>query len=161
MVASFAEMRLATAGHERLTIGRATVGDRGSRGKSSRDNCETVWQTAAQMKLPNATALIVEREKILDYLLNPVHRYGAAKAKFFTALGFQPDAWEILAEALRAHGRKNEVIRTYQTGFGPRFIVEGELNTPAGRRPRVRTVWQFDYGAIAPRLITAYPLENS
>jgi hypothetical protein len=27
--------------------------------------------------------------------------------------------------------------------------------------PRVRTVWQFDEGTIAPRLITAYPLENS
>jgi hypothetical protein len=40
-------------------------------------------------------------------------------------------------------------------------IVEGELNTPLGRRPRVRTVWQFDEGTIAPRLITAYPLENS
>ena len=113
------------------------------------------------MKLPNATELIVEREKILDYLLNPVHRYGAAKERFFTAFGFRPDTCEVLGEALREHGRKNEIVRVYETGFGPRFIVEGALNTPTGRRPRVRTVWQFDHGAIAPRLITAYPLENS
>jgi hypothetical protein len=35
------------------------------------------------MKLPQADKLIVEREKIADYLLNPLHRYGAGKARFF------------------------------------------------------------------------------
>ena len=44
--------------------------------------------------------------------------------------------------------------------FGPRYEVEGELTTPDGRRSRVRTVWQLDDGQIAPRLITAYPLEQ-
>src|SRR5262245_60362520 len=112
------------------------------------------------MKLPNADRLIVEREKILEYLLNPVHRYGAAKERFLTAFGFRPDSWQILADALREHGRTREIVRTYETGFGPRFIVEGELNTPDARRPRVRSVWQFDDGTIAPRLITAYPLKD-
>ena len=76
-------------------------------------------------------------------------------------LGFEPDTWQILAEALREHGRTHEIVRAYETGFGTRSIVEGELNTPDGRRPRVRSVWQFDEGTIAPRLITAYPLEDS
>jgi len=57
------------------------------------------------MKLPNASELIVEREKILNYLLNPMHRYGAAKTRFFTLFGFRAEAWEILADALREHGR--------------------------------------------------------
>jgi hypothetical protein len=48
-----------------------------------------------------------------------------------------------------------------ETGFGPRYEVEGELSCPDDRRPRVRTVWQMDKGHIAPRLITAYPLEES
>lgn len=52
-----------------------------------------------------------------------------------------------------------EVARTRETGHGPRFEVEGELRCPDGRRPRVRTVWQLDQGEVAPRLITAYPLE--
>lgn len=112
------------------------------------------------MKLPNADQLSVEREKIVGYLMNSAHRYGAAKAKFFKALGFQADAWEILAEALREHGRTHEIARTRETGFGPRFVVEGEMKTPSGTKPRVRSVWQFDTGAIAPRLITAYPLEG-
>ena len=41
------------------------------------------------MKLPNAHALIVEREKVADYLLNPAHRYGTSKARFFKEFGFR------------------------------------------------------------------------
>jgi hypothetical protein len=111
------------------------------------------------MKLPNPDELLVEREKIADYLLNRAHRYGASKARFFTEFGFRIEEWERLAEALREHGRTHEVARTRETGFGPRYAVEGGLNTPIGRYPRVRSVWQMDEGAIAPRLITAYPLE--
>jgi hypothetical protein len=112
------------------------------------------------MKLPNPDTLVVEREKIADYLLNPAHRYGASKARFFTGLGFRIEEWERLAEALREHGRTHDVARTRETGFGPRYTVEGVLKAPDRRRPRVRTVWQMDEGAIAPRLITAYPLED-
>lgn len=112
------------------------------------------------MKLPNPDKLLVEREKIADYLLNPAHRYGASKARFFTEFGFRIEEWERLAEALREHGRTHEVARTRETGFGPHYVVEGELNTPSGRRPRVRSVWQMDEGTVAPRLITAYPLET-
>jgi hypothetical protein len=110
------------------------------------------------MRLPNANSLIVEREKIASYLLNPEHPSGAGKARFFGAFGFRIQEWQRLAQALREHGRENEIIRTTETGFGPRYVVEGEIQTPDGRRPRVRSVWQFDRGQIAPRLITAYPL---
>lgn len=111
------------------------------------------------MKLPNPDKLIVDREKIVDYLLNPAHRYGASKAKFFMEFNFGVGEWERLAKALREHGWTHEVARVSETGFGPRYVVEGDLNTPSGRHPRVRTVWQMDKGAIAPRLISAYPLE--
>jgi len=111
------------------------------------------------MKLPNPDKLVVEREKIADYLLNPAHRYGASKARFFSEFGFQVGRWEILADALRERGHSHEVVQMHETGYGPRYVIEGELNTPIGRRPRVRTVWQMDEGAVAPRLLTAYPLE--
>ena len=113
------------------------------------------------MKLPNAENVLVEREKIADYLLNLSHRYGASKARFFMEFGFRVEAWESLVEALREHGQQKEVRRVRQTPFGPRYEVEGELNTPDGRRPLIRTVWQLDQGQIAPRLITAYPLERN
>ena len=111
------------------------------------------------MKLPNAANAVVEREKIADYLLNPAHRYGASKARFFTHFGFRLAAWGQLARALREHAQTHDVTKTRETGFGPRYEVEGTLNCPNGRRPRVRSVWQLDEGAVAPRLLTAYPLE--
>jgi len=110
------------------------------------------------MNLPNAHLAVVERGKIADYLLNPAHRYGASKARFFAQFGFRLEAWEVLAAALREQGQRHDVSRTKETGFGPRYEVECELATPDGRRPRVRTVWQVDHGEVAPRLITAYPL---
>lgn len=110
------------------------------------------------MKLLNTDRLVVEREKIVDYLLNPAHRYGASKARFFGEFGFRLEEWRRLADALHEHGCAHDVVRTVETGFGPRYTVEGELKTPSGRRPRVRSVWQMDQGAVAPRLISAYPL---
>ncbi len=112
------------------------------------------------MKLPKADQALVEREKVTEYLLNPVHRYGASKARFFGAFGFRAGQWEILAQALREHGQNYDVAKTRETGFGPRYEVEGALRAPDGRRPRVCTVWQLDHAAVAPRLITAYPLEE-
>jgi hypothetical protein len=109
------------------------------------------------MKLPNAHLARVEPSKMTGYLLNPAHRFGAGKARFFTEFGFDS---ETLAVALREHGQRCEVCRTRDTPFGPRYEVEGELGAPDGRRPWVRTVWQFDRGEVAPRLITAYPVEK-
>ena len=112
------------------------------------------------MKLPNAHLAVVEDDKITGYLFNPTHRYGASKARFFGAFGFNRQRWQLLAAALKKHGQQHEVSRVKQTGFGPRFEVEGELEAPDGRRPRIRSVWQMDEGEIAPRLITAYPMET-
>jgi hypothetical protein len=78
-----------------------------------------------EKKLPNPDKLVVEREKIVDYLLNPTHRYGASKARFFADFGFRLEEWERLAEALREHGRTHDVARTRETGFGPRYALEG------------------------------------
>jgi hypothetical protein len=111
------------------------------------------------MNLPNADVAIVEQAKVCDYLLNTAHRYGASKARFFAQFGFRLDAWEVLAASLREIGQQNEVTRVVETGFGARYEVQGELTAPNGRRPRVSTIWQVDEGQIAPRLITAYPLE--
>jgi hypothetical protein len=44
------------------------------------------------MKLPNPDRLIIDRQKIVDYLLNPGHRYGASKARFFSEFGFRVEA---------------------------------------------------------------------
>lgn len=112
------------------------------------------------MKLPSANLAVVEQAKIADYLLNPKHRFGASKARFFAEFGFRREVWEVWAAALREHGEKSEVTKIQETGFGPRYEVDGELAAPDGRRPLLRSVWQVDDGQIVPRLITAYPLEE-
>lgn len=81
------------------------------------------------MILPGRERLLVEREKVVDYLLNPDHCYGASKARFFGAFGFRREAWEVPRDALCEHGR----------------------------RPPICTVWQLNADQTAPRLITAYP----
>jgi hypothetical protein len=113
------------------------------------------------MKLPNLDQLIIERDKVFDYLLNPAHRSGASKARFFGEFGFQRENWTILADALREHARTSEIAQVTDTGFGPRYIVEGKLTAPDGRKTHIQAIWQFDRGEIAPRLITAYPSRQS
>jgi len=68
--------------------------------------------------------------------------------------------WTAFAVALKRHAVENEVRRVKETGFGPRYEIDGELETPSEKRPRIRTVWQLDIGQNAPRLLTAYPLEG-
>ena len=86
------------------------------------------------MKLPNADLAIVEEAKICDYLLSSSHPVGTAKAEFFGDFGFTAENWAVFAVALRQHGLENEVARSRETGFGPRYEVDGPL--AAGRSGR-------------------------
>ena len=51
----------------------------------------------------------------------------------------------------------HEVAHVVETPYGPRYHVDGELETPDGRNPWVRTVWQIDLGSDYPRFLTAHP----
>ena len=108
------------------------------------------------MKLPNAEKALVEDAKLLGYLLNPDHPHGTHKARYLGRFGFSSDNLDAARSALLKHGRSYDVARRALTGSGPRYAVEGVLETPDQRNPYVRTVWQMDNGEVAPRLITAY-----
>ena len=110
------------------------------------------------MKLPDAEQAVVAREKIVDYLLSETSIRGQDKNDFFRSFGFHPDRWAEFAAALQRQGAAWEVSRRVETPHGPRYYVEGNIETPDGRNPRIRTVWQFDRGRNYPRLITAHPL---
>ena len=111
------------------------------------------------MNLPNAWNARVEKEKITRYLLSTSSSEGQSKAKFFSGFGFCIDQWQICADALRVHGASHEVLGTVETSYGIKYIVDGLLETPDGRNPYVRTVWQIDKGKDYPRFITAYPVD--
>lgn len=111
------------------------------------------------MKLPNCEQAVVARAKITEYLLSPIHRRGGSKAAFFLRFGFTVDRWEMFAEALRGHACAYDVASVTPTAYGRLYRIEGAIDTPDGRGPRVRSVWMVDTGADVPRLISAYPAE--
>lgn len=110
------------------------------------------------MKLPNAEKARVDKEKIIDYLLSFAHPDGSSKAGFFSRFGFTTENWQTFAKSLRKHGEDNPVISEVESAFGMRYTVEGKLETPDGRNPKVRTVWFIEKGRTEPRFITAYPV---
>ena len=109
------------------------------------------------MRLPNAHLARIDRPKITNYLLSSVNPRGRAKANFFQKFGFSTDRWEEFADALRRQAASYEIARVVETPYGPRYHVDGAMETPDGRNPRVRTVWQIDLGRDYPRFITAHP----
>ncbi len=112
------------------------------------------------MKLPNVEHAIAPEAKFTRYLLDETHQEGRGKALFFQRFGFSVAQWTVLAQALVAHARAFEVVKTENTRFGTRYVIEGELSTPAERQPLVRVVWFIRSGESAPRLVTAYPVED-
>ena len=111
------------------------------------------------MRLRNAHLAAVEREKVVDYLLNAAHPDNSGKARFFEFLGFSIDEPERLMAALRALAKNGEVVESAHSVHGEKFVVEGWLSaqTEESRQWLVRTVWIIDQGHDAPRLVTAYP----
>lgn len=110
------------------------------------------------MKLPNHLHTQVPKAKITEYLLSTAHREGKGKAIFFLRFGFSVDTWQDLADALRDHAARHDVTLVEQTPFGMRYVVEGSMQTPDGRKPLIRSVWFIETGEDIPRFVTAYPL---
>ena len=110
------------------------------------------------MNLPHAQEAVVTQNKIENYLLNPGHPIGGGKAGFFLRFGFSRGRWNLLADALRQHALANPVADLVSDADGTTYLVEGSLQTPSGRSPRLRSVWLVETGKLAPRFITAYPL---
>jgi len=109
------------------------------------------------MMLPDAERARVERSEVVEYLLSASHPDGHSKAAFFMRFGFRVEAWQLLAEALRATGTSYPVTSVVEGARGKRYTVDGPIQAPDGRAPTIRTVWIVADGA-PPRLITAYPL---
>jgi len=111
------------------------------------------------MKLPNADRAVVERDKIVDYLLNPAHPDNGGKAAFFMAFGYNLDEWRLLANALCRLVASVEVAKSVETVHGTKYVVDGAMETPSGLTIGVRTIWIVDRGLDRPRMVTAYPCE--
>lgn len=109
------------------------------------------------MRIPNADKAIIAPEKLRDYLLNPAHRRGSAKARLLLACGYRADAWQVLEHDLRTQHLTVDFAVTKDNLYGQRFEISAALATPSGRRIVFQSVWQIDKGTDQPRLITLYP----
>ena len=109
------------------------------------------------MRLPNAEIARVEPAKITRYLLSLDSERGRSKAEYFMEFGFNREEWQRFAEALLVHGGSHEVTRVVEAQHGTKFTIDGALQTPDGRNPRVRTVWMIYHDSDEPWLITAHP----
>ena len=112
------------------------------------------------MKLPLANEADVPKAKLVLYLLNPEHRRGKSKARFFVSRGFDADQWQTMAFALRRHAAENIITKEETTPLGVRMAVEGGMAMPDGTVAEVRSIWFIERGERIPRLVTAYPLKK-
>ncbi len=109
------------------------------------------------MKVPNARRAVIERAKLVDYLLNPEHVYGGPKAKLLRSLGYAIDDWSRLESDIRSQHLTQDVSATREVAWGVRYEIVGLLAGPAGKSVMFRSIWQIDRGTDAPRLVTMYP----
>jgi len=112
-------------------------------------------------RLPNAERAIVEPRKITDYLLARIHPAGRAKAAFFARFGFTVAEWPRLRDALLDHARSAPIASAADTPFGKKYVLEGPLAAPDGRKPEVRAVWFIANGETIPKFVTAYPVPGA
>ncbi len=112
------------------------------------------------MSLPNRANVLVEHDKVVNYLLNAGHPEGAGKARLFLALGFKRGAWQVLAAELRRIGQEENVTQVVESAHGRKYIVDGVLPAPNGQTVKIRTVWIMEPRETRPRPVTAYPREE-
>ena len=108
-------------------------------------------------QLPRVANATLADAKITQYLLNPAHPTGAAKARFFVLFGFSPANWAELKKALLEHPLSNPVTDQRSRPFGELFEVSCALVTPDGRNPCIISIWLIEPPDPNPKFITAYP----
>jgi len=111
-------------------------------------------------KLPNANLVVVDRSKVVEYLLNREHSDNGGKADFFIGMGFNPIDWELFAATMRLLALSAVVSSTMESSHGKKYIVDGTIHGPHCIERLVRSVWIVDTGETIPRLVTAYPWEG-
>ena len=97
---------------------------------------------------------LIERKKIVGYLLDASHPDGGGKAKFFLSHGFDLSDIATFARCILSHplAPGSALTKIAQDAYAPKFIYEGPLLCPDGEAPRLRTVWELKNGDTHGRL---------
>ena len=83
-----------------------------------RPSADEAWQNTVDVKLRDAHLAVVERQRLVDYLLNASHPDNGVKAKFFASLGFGGGDADRLVVALKAVASDGEVVASTESPHG-------------------------------------------
>lgn len=108
------------------------------------------------MKLPNAEHAIIQKEKLIHYLLSLIDEDGRPKAEYFRSIGFHESNVKDFERALLSVAKDNDVKKTVESRFGVKYVIEGLIVSPVGKKVMIRTIWSIDKGESNPRLVTAF-----
>lgn len=113
-------------------------------------------RSGGKYKLPNYQNVVIRRNKLKNYLLNPNKSKG--KADFFRSIGYNMKNWKLLESDIRKGLKNNSAIARIQNKYGNAVSVYS-VDMPLGvnKKAIVVTGWQIDAGTKVPRFITAYP----
>lgn len=110
------------------------------------------------MKLPQNDKALIPKDKLTDYVLSETHATGKFKGKLFRSLGFDETNVSVFEKALLNIAKSQEVKETLISPYGTKYIIDGNMKTPAEKIIKVRTIWIIEEGQKRPRLITVYPV---
>jgi hypothetical protein len=111
---------------------------------------------SAAMKLPNGHEAIIDEENILNYLLDPLHRYGRHHAELFRRLlGIDRGSRRRLYEALEVAAGDGEAIAGRASEFGAKYEIKFSMTGPS-KDHIIQSIWMIRSGESRPRLVTAY-----
>lgn len=108
-------------------------------------------------ELPNPHRAFVDPRKVRDYLLSLGHPEGRYKAAFFLRLGYSQADWVRLHVDLLELARTGETESGELTRYGRKYLTEGSLLGPSGKKAEVTAVWIVRCGEDFPRLVTVVP----
>lgn len=99
----------------------------------------------------------IDPNKILNYLLSEATPPAAGKSRFFRGIGFAPEDWRALRDALLRHPETARL--EYEDGespYGRKSVFRCDLPAaPNGKIYCIRSVWQLRGDAWW--FLTAYP----
>ena len=72
-------------------------------------------------------------------------------------LGFAPDHWELLRDALLHAARTGDAVEGQASELGVKYEIRVLLAGPNGRSAAVVTIWIVYHGESEPRFVTAFP----
>ena len=110
------------------------------------------------MKLPNGHRAVVDRRKIEEYCLSPVHPRGRHKARLFTSmLGLTAEHADQLRDALLLAARSRDASSGERDSYGQRYLIDFPMSGPRSTGT-VRSTWIVLVGEDFPRLTSCYVL---